>query len=114
MGLFNNLMMSVLSESLVDYTRKEKINTLGNRALELLFIKGKVTLREVQSEFDAIIRINELKGTPPIKEKKRRKPRKLAKVEKTAVSEAPKRDRKPKVKTDIKPKRKYTRRQIYK
>ena len=124
MGIFSELVMGVLSTSLIEYTRKEKVNILGSKVFDLLVSKGKVTLRDVQSEINAIVQMDIMiqkanfdntYADAAIKEKKSRKPRK-PRAQSKSETEKPKRGRKPKAAAandkskGARVKRKYTRR----
>ncbi|MDR0453747.1 MAG: hypothetical protein LBH05_02920 [Deferribacteraceae bacterium] len=120
MGLFSEIIMDALTTSLLDYVRKEKINALGNKVFYLLEKNGKVDLREVQNEFDAIIKtaanikIDGAKSdNTPVVNRQTVQPRKMR--TKQPEAEKPRRGRKPKAAANnesavVRTKRKYTRR----
>jgi hypothetical protein len=115
MGLLSDTLMNALASSLLDYARKEKINILGDKVFNLLEKNGKVEMREILAEFNAIVHLsinnsnNMASDDIPIKE---RKTRTTQKTQPQQVAEKPKRGRKPKVANtpEVRTKRKYVRR----
>jgi hypothetical protein len=106
--------MNALASSLLDYARKEKINILGDKVFHLLEKNGKVEMREVLDEFNAIAHFSINNSNSMVSDDtliKTRKTRTTQKTQPQQVAEKPKRGRKPKVANtpEVRTKRKYVR-----